>query len=76
VVDCVTARRAGKVLSVTSQSTTAKFQTALDTASALLACVFVSQVGKAHSVNKVSDTICLFFGNSVCACVWIYLWCI
>jgi len=51
VVDCVTARRVGKVLSVTSQSTTARFQTALDTASALLAFVFVSQVGKAHSVN-------------------------
>jgi len=58
VVDCVTARRAGKVLSVISQNTTARFQTALDTASALLACAFVSQVGKAHSVNKVSDTTC------------------
>lgn len=58
VVDCVTARRAGKVLSVTSQSMTVRFQTALDMASALLACVFVRQVGKAHCVNKVSDTTC------------------
>jgi len=58
VVDCVTARRAGKVLSVTSQSMTVRFQTAPDMASALLACAFVRQVGKAHSVNKVSDTTC------------------
>jgi hypothetical protein len=67
----VTARRAGKGQSATSRSMTARSQTALDTASALLACAFVRPVGKARSVNRVSDSNVDFLGTlcmHVCGC--------
>jgi hypothetical protein len=67
----VTARKDGKVLSVTSQSMTARFLTAPDMANALLVCAYVSQVGRAHSANRVSDS-----ENSTSTCVYVFVVCL